>query len=127
MTTLKTPIELHLDRDEVRLGERLSGYFIWQPENPDRCPKKATVAILWSTEGRGKGDRQVINSQILDPNMVMNLIGRKHSFSFEIPLDVPISYDGFLFRLMWAVEVKITFPGLFGDKDTAVASFQVLA
>ncbi|MEB3226422.1 MAG: hypothetical protein VKJ86_11540 [Synechococcus sp.] len=126
MTTLKTPIELHLDGDVVSLGERLSGYFIWQPENMERCPKKATVAILWSTEGRGKGDRQVVSSQSLDPKMVLNLMGRRHSFAFEIPLDAPISYDGFLFRLMWAVEVKITFPGLFGDKDTAVAHFRVL-
>ncbi|AMA09413.1 hypothetical protein [Picosynechococcus sp. PCC 73109] len=127
MTTLKTPITLHLDRDAVSLGGRLSGDFVWRSENPDRCPKKATVSILWSTEGRGKGDRHRVSSQILDPNMVLNLMERNHPFTFEIPLDAPISYDGFLFRLMWSVEVRITFPGLFSDKDTAVASFQVLA
>ncbi|MBV5261300.1 hypothetical protein FLX56_23070 [Synechococcus moorigangaii CMS01] len=126
MTTLKTPIDLHLDGDEVSLGKKLSGYFVWQPENLERLPQNAKILLYWSTEGRGKGDRQVVSSQMLDPNMVMNLMGRRHSFSFEIPADAPISYDGFLFRLMWTLEVRIIFPGLFGDKDTAVASFRVL-
>lgn len=124
---MKLPVEIQLDQTTLRLGEKVSGYFIWQPKDPDRLPKKAEVSIFWKTEGRGKGDRQVVASQALDPNMVLNMQRRQYAFALDLPEDAPITYDGFLFRLMWEVEVRIDFPGLFSGADREAFCFQVVA
>ena len=119
-------IDIQLDGTQLCWGDRLSGQFIWQPDNPDKIPKSAAVSINWFTEGRGSRDRQTVDEQPLDPQKILDFQTRPFPFSFTIPQETPITYDGYLFRLMWELEVKIVFPGIFRPKELGTAVFQVL-
>lgn len=119
-------IDIQLDDTQLGWGDRLSGQFIWQPDNPDKIPKSADVSINWFTEGRGTGDRQTVEKQPLDPQKLLDFKTRPFPFTFTIPREAPMTYDGYLFRLMWELEVKIVFPGFFRPKDQAACVFQVL-
>lgn len=119
-------INIQLDDTKLRWGDVLSGQFIWQPDKPDKIPKAAAVSINWFTEGRGSRDRQTVEKQPLDPQKLLDFQTRPFPFSFTIPRKTPLTYDGYLFRLMWELEVNIVFPGIFRPKDRETAMFQVL-
>lgn len=118
-------IDLRLDCSLCRAGDRLSGQFIWQPDDPSKPPKDARVNLAWFTEGRGSRDRLVVEHWQIPLEKLSQLQQRPHLFNLTIPPDVPITYDGYLFRLMWEVEVQIIFPGMFRPKDTAVCAVQM--
>ncbi|NJN74045.1 MAG: hypothetical protein HC799_15150 [Limnothrix sp. RL_2_0] len=119
-------IDIQLDDQQFCWGDTLSGQFIWQSDNPDKIPKSADVLMNWFTEGRGTGDRQTVEKQPLSPQKLLDFQTRPFPFSFTIPREVPMTYDGYLFRLMWELEVKIVFPGIFRPQDRATCVFQVL-
>jgi hypothetical protein len=118
-------IDLHLDVTQVTVGDEISGRFIWQPDDPSKLPKSAQVGLVWLTEGRGTRDRQVVERLQIDPERLTQLQQRPFPFSLKMPLDAPLTYDGYLFRLMWELEVEIIFPGIFRPKETEVRAIQV--
>lgn len=123
---MNSHLDLQLENPHLMVGDRLSGQFIWLPENPDKIPKKAEINLSWFTEGRGTRDQEIEVSQILEPETLMKFQKRPFPFSLDIPIEVPITYNGYLFRVMWEVEVKIVFSGLLRPKERAVAAVQIL-
>lgn len=91
-------ISIHIDQDQDRFhpGEQISGAVEWQC---DKEPREITVNLLWSTEGKGTQDVEVVDSQTIS---VFGNSGREE-FSFELPLG-PYSYSGRMLSINWAVE-----------------------
>jgi hypothetical protein len=122
-------IHLTLDQATLTVGDRLCGQLTYQAQAatqlPNTLPTKGAVELGWRTEGRGDRDHAIIQSQPLDLPALLN--GRSIPFTFQIPPEGPITYDGLLFRVMWEITVSLTLPGLSRKKETVAHGFSVMA
>ncbi|MFM1841715.1 MAG: hypothetical protein RLZZ490_448 [Cyanobacteriota bacterium] len=91
-------ITLELNQDQFFPGQMVRGDCYWQaPEETRSCSAK--LSIGWRTEGRGDVEHNWFTQTItLVPQMAV-------PFEWEIPLNVPLSYDGELIRILWEVVV----------------------
>ncbi len=119
-------INVRLEKTEIIVGETLSGTLIWQTSDGSETPKNASVSIRWYTEGRGNTNHETVQELLLDPNQLISFQRSPLPFSFQIPYDGPITYNGSLIRVIWQLEVSIQMPGLFRKKDKQTWPFQVL-
>lgn len=100
-------ISVVLEEDVVRLGDEVRGTASWAGQS--RPPKAATATLRWYTEGRGNQDRDEVatSEQRLDgPSAGLSSM----SFSFQVPPDAPVNYDGMMIRLRWEVNVELDVP-----------------
>ena len=65
--------------------------------------REVRVTLRCETEGRGDRDRWIGPVQAFDVNVDGSLYGQ---FSLDVPPTAPVSYDGSLFRVRWAVEAR---------------------
>ena len=119
-------IDLLLEQSQIIPSHTLSGEFTWQPDNPDKEPKSAQVAIAWFTEGRGTRDYKTVASQSIEPERLLKFRQRPFEFQLAVPYDAPLTYNGHMFRLIWEVEVRIVFPGIFRPKEKVTQVIQVI-
>ncbi|HEU4324098.1 MAG TPA: hypothetical protein VFS21_13190 [Roseiflexaceae bacterium] len=89
-------ILVQLQDQPVLPGTQLLGQIQW---NGTDSVARLDVQVLWRTEGRGDADTGVIYSTVFERT-------GQATFSCDIPLRGPLSYDGHLLRIIW--EVKAT-------------------
>ncbi len=65
--------------------------------------REVRVSLRYETDGRGDRDRWTGSAQAFDVNVDGSLYA---PFALEVPADAPISYDGSLFRVCWAVDAQ---------------------
>ena len=65
--------------------------------------REVRVTLRCETEGRGDRDRWIGPVQAFDVNVDGSLYGQ---FALDVPPTAPVSYDGSLFRVRWAVEAR---------------------
>lgn len=114
-------IAISLDEEVVRLGETLRGRVDWSGQT--REPKGVAVVLRWYTEGRGNQDRSEVakaHQELEGPSAGLSSL----AFSFDIPTDVPVNYDGMMIRLRWEVHVELDLP--WGRNEEAGAEVWVL-
>jgi len=142
-------MQVHLKSSSIEAGSSLSGRFLWQPNTYDNQPNKITVRMIWFTEGCCKSMEQVVEQvdQHHDVNDNDHLIfqsemqisdritfGGKDGralrrgwlpFTFTVPQQGPITYDGALLRIVWQIHVVVNWPGLF-NYDIQTETFAVV-
>ena len=120
-------INASLEQTEIIAGETLSGTLIWQASDSSNTPQNnVSVSIRWYTEGRGTTNHETVQELLLDPDRLISSQRSPLSFSFQIPHDGPITYNGSLICVIWELEVSIQMPGLLRRKDKQTLPFQVL-
>ena len=117
-------IDVRLAQTKVTAGDTLKGTLIWHAPN-SKVPKKASISIRWYTEGRGMRNNQTVQEFFFDPNQLISSQRLGTPFSLDIPYDAPITYNGFLIRVIWELEVLIDMPGLFTRGEKQKCQFQV--
>ena len=115
-------ISVHLSRDKVRNGERLSGTVSWRAEG-SKTPRKIEALCRWRTEGSGTKSGEVVCRV-----EQANLEGRNEvtiPVQFDIPREGPLSYDGKVLRIIWEVVANADLPMARDEHD--VKTFTVVA
>lgn len=120
-------IELRLDQKTIAAGDSLSGRLVWRGRDTQEQPKKGTLTARWHTEGRGTRDRHVVQELSLAPEQLMASESLPLDFSIQIPKAGPITYNGYLIRILWELKVVVEMPGLFAKKDKHTWPIQVTA
>lgn len=118
-------MQVHLPSAFIEAGRDLKGQFLWQTNRSD-LPNDITVSMVWRTEGRGEEDRQVVDSFTLEAQDLQTLQGRWLPFTFTVPHPGPITYNGALLRIIWEIQVKVDWPGLFARDDKLAEPFTVM-
>ncbi|MBG85963.1 MAG: hypothetical protein CMO80_03560 [Verrucomicrobiales bacterium] len=98
---MKNELVIQLDpgRREFRPGETLSLIVGWQL---DTQPESAEARLFWHTEGKGSGDIQIVETDVLhQPKM-----SEERKIGFQLP-NAPYSYNGRLVSIKWAVELVV--------------------
>lgn len=103
---------LVLNEKLVASGDRLSGKLSYPTQTP---PKRVTVELLWRTEGRGTGDRKIIDTCSIDPQQLT--LGLAIPFTVQTPYEGPITYNGALFRIIWEIKATVVLPGMLTKKE----------
>jgi hypothetical protein len=102
-------IHLKLDKEEYSLGDLVSGNFSFEPENSTKV-KKVVVSCGWKTEGRGNEDKYHYSQQDFMPSDIDVTQPFSSEFALPIPQEGPCSYEGFLLRVVWHIELQIVIP-----------------
>lgn len=90
---------------ELTRGDRLRGELLL-PKSANAEPHW-TLRVGWHTEGRGDMDQGNAQLWRLDAlPRVGSLEGDRYRFETDIPSDAPVSYDGKLIRVIWAVTLE---------------------
>ncbi len=94
-------LELQIDPSQknVSPGQNLEGQASWVCEEP---PKKATIRLIWYTEGKGTEDVGVAGEAEFENPQVSD----QQRFSFTLPVG-PYSFSGIMISLIWAVELVV--------------------
>lgn len=102
-------IEFALDSPEVPVGGRLKGTVRWAPAAETKI-RRLIIKAGWRTEGRGDEDEQEV-FRAEHPGQTVPA-GGLVSVAFEVPIpeDGPITYEGKLIRILWAVECELDIP-----------------
>lgn len=103
-------IDFDGDRDFYSPGEEVAGTARWDLPAPPA--EGVEVRLLWSTQGRGDRDFQVVARQ---GEEVAAARGERR-FRFQLPLG-PYSFSGRLVSLLWAVEVVAVAEDLAGHAE----------
>ncbi len=93
-------IRLSLDADVSECGDRFAGNVEWG--SLEDAPRAVRVELRFWTEGRGDPDGAVVSR--------VELAGAPSGagrFELPVPDKGPMSFDGALIRVMWAVEVVV--------------------
>lgn len=112
-------IDIRLDHDAVTLGSTVSGRVLWTASK-DVTPRKIEVALGWHTEGRGSTAKDSVITGRHECGPVSAGDEVDVPFEFRIPDDVPVSFDGRLIRMIWAIDVRVDLPWAFDEKASAV-------
>ncbi|GDY12089.1 hypothetical protein LBMAG53_09670 [Planctomycetota bacterium] len=105
-------IQIVLDRAAVAPGETVTGEATWTLTT---APKQFGIRLFWHTSGKASRDTGIAGEQI-----VMNAAARgSQRFSFVAP-SKPVSYDGPLVSILWAVEA-------FADADDTVHEYLIIS
>ncbi len=98
MSTLR--IDLLDDTGAFEPGGTVEGVVSW---SLDDVPRTAVVGLVWSTDGKGTCDAQVVRSVTFDDPAPSD----SRTFRFDLP-SAPWSFSGTLITLAWAIELKVT-------------------
>ena len=100
-------IDLPSDNRSFRAGDLIEGVVSWRC---DKTPKAVDVRLLHFTSG--KGTRDVIAAEVMQITDPLDVDSRV--FSFPCPAG-PVSFDGRLVSLTWAIDALADIPGFFND------------
>jgi hypothetical protein len=89
-------------------GDQIEGSVEIFPDNPIRC-QAVEVAVKWYTEGKGRRDEGIVESQRFDVRQIDPGQGFSEQFRVTLP-STPWSYAGHFINIIWAVHVKIDIP-----------------
>ena len=104
-------IEVSLDDVVYGCGEILEGAFA-VGNLGDRRMLGADISIVGIDHVRLDGQAAETESQRISLHAVLNVAeGRPHTFRLRIPRDAPVSFQGALASLAWALEVRIELRG----------------
>ena len=103
-------VELDGGRDFYAPGEEVAGTARW--ELPEPPAEGVEVRLLWSTQGRGDRDFEVVARQAEEAAGARG----ERRFRFQLPLG-PYSFSGQLVSLLWAVEVVAVAEDLAGHAE----------
>lgn len=97
-------IRIELTQEEIRNGEELRGTMHWNSDG--KAPRKLEVLCRWRVVGKGRKHEEIIDLEIdVAPQTQVTI-----PFTFEIPHDGPLSYDGKLFRIVWEIVGRADLP-----------------
>lgn len=100
-------IQIKLENEELRAGERLRGQALWTSDG-GKQPRKIAVSCQWRIEGKGRPRKEVVD-QATEPDIA----GRSQitlPLDFGIPSLGPLSYEGRLFSIIWEVVARVDLP-----------------
>jgi hypothetical protein len=115
-------VTIELERTQWMPGQVLRGrYALDRPTAP--LATGVEVLVYWNTHGKGDEERayQFRQRATADEGPLLDEQGGG-SIAVRLPTS-PVSYDGVLVKIVWYVEVRITFAG--GADATAVATFRL--
>lgn len=101
-------LEITLDEYVVEVGERLTGRLVRWPDAYGTSSKskvrKVELSLRYKTVGRGDTNTAAVSTQEFpcDEQGAVNAV-----ISLNVPNAGPISYDGQLIRVQWAVEARL--------------------
>ena len=117
--------EMHFHNKLVTVGNELSGKLIWY--SPDcHLPRQASAVVHWYTEGRGDRDEQTIFTIPLEPEQLIRDQRVDIPFVVTIPHSGPITYNGSLIRVIWAVQAWVKLPRSSKRDNTQTWPFLVM-
>lgn len=99
-------LSMELDDEVAVVGGIFSGKLIREPDGMEKGPMARAVrlSLKFFTEGRGDKDQKTLHTI----EFPLGDDGRLDApFSFDVPSDGPISYDGSLIRVVWEIEARI--------------------
>ncbi|MCA1993075.1 MAG: hypothetical protein LDL41_13715 [Coleofasciculus sp. S288] len=103
---------LTLKDSVVELGKSVTGQVTWQSSQPSQ---PLTVKLGWHTEGRGSKQKQTVVTLELGQLSASDV----RSFQCHLPREVPVSFDGKLFRVIWELRAEVRV-GILGSKKQTV-------
>jgi hypothetical protein len=108
-----TDVELLIEgnRDTFEPGQAVRGEARWSADSP---PTSASVSLVYYTEGKGDQDVGIARTITFDPPPMRG----DESFEIDLPLG-PLSFDGRLISLKWALELNVE-PGGVARKELAI-------
>lgn len=72
--------------------------------------RRITACLEWKTEGRGNRNTGTASRVTIHEGDLYEGMSIRYEFELRIPEDGPISYEGHLIRILWAVMVRIDIP-----------------
>lgn len=101
-------ITIELDDNVIEVGQIVKGNVHWQVDG--RPPKAIHVALRYKTEGRGTEEGDTVAEMEQDIDGDSSFTTPWLPFEFVVPSDGPVSYEGNLIRLLWAITVELDIP-----------------
>lgn len=88
--------------DPWPVGTQVAGHAIWDPSyaGSDRA-RAILVNLRWRTEGRGDRNSAVVQSLTIPFTAGPPRQITRFPFRFSLPPDGPVSYHGYLIRVIW--------------------------
>jgi len=115
-------VTIELARTDCEPGGMISGRYLIDPESVPLAAR-VEVSVYWITEGKGDEDRaaQYRRSGLIEEGTLFNERGAGR-FAIGLPT-TPLSYEGVLVKIVWYVQVRITFAG--GAESEAAVPFRL--
>src|SRR5262245_45845644 len=115
-------VTIELDQTLCEPGELLTGHYVVDPQSIPLATL-VEVSVYWNTEGKGNEDRAVQYRKrgSTDDGPLFDERGTG-PFAVRLP-SAPLSYDGVLVKIVWCVQVGVTFAG--GAQSETVVPFRV--
>ncbi|MEO1094022.1 MAG: hypothetical protein AAFX01_03880 [Cyanobacteria bacterium J06638_28] len=117
--------EMFWQNQPVTLGNELAGTLVWY-SSEGAIPQDASAFVYWYTEGRGDRDQQTIGKIPLAPEQLIAGQQVDIPFAMPIPHSGPITYNGSLIRVIWAVQAWVKLPRIPKRDTTQTWPFQVM-
>ncbi|MBE9140278.1 hypothetical protein IQ254_24275 [Nodosilinea sp. LEGE 07088] len=118
-------IDVSFTQTQLMVGSPLSGTVNWQWTNDPR-PEKLRISMYWYTTGRGTLNREVAQSLVVNAEQFSHRDHTSIPFSLLIPHQGPVSYDGFLFRLIWELGIYTHTAGFWARNNEHTWPFTVI-
>jgi hypothetical protein len=115
-------VTIDLDRTDFEPGDLLSGRYAIEPQST-ALATSVDVSVYWNTEGKGCEDRAIQYGKrgSTDDGPLFDKEGAG-PFAIRLP-SAPLSYEGVLVKIVWYIQVRVTFGG--GAESQADASFRL--
>lgn len=100
----------------LRVGETIAGKVTVTA--PDEIKLNAlTVALVWMAHGKGNTDSIELGK--VDTGIKLLEAGRSKelTFSFTVPENGPVSYEGEYVKISWSIRVYLDIPWAIDDQD----------
>lgn len=115
-------IDIQISQTQIEIGEQVKAQVSWQVDG--RQPDGVTIEVGWRTEGRGTVNEGVVGKHAVEISDDDSFAAPWKGIETTIPLDAPVSYDGDLIRILWAVHVRLDIP--WAKDEKAEEQFRVL-
>jgi len=89
-------------------GDQIEGSVEIFPNNTINC-QAVEISVLWYTEGKGRRNEGIVETQRFDVRQIDPQQGFNEQFRVTLP-STPWSYAGHFINIIWAVHVKIDIP-----------------
>src|SRR5262249_29326879 len=101
-------VTIELENTQGEPGDLLTGHYVIDPQSIPLATG-VEVSVYWSTEGKGDEDRAVQYRKrgSTDDGPLFDERG-VGPFAVRLP-GAPLSYDGVLVKIIWCVQVRVTF------------------